>query len=222
MKNISLHKFWWLWIPVAGIALQIIIEMTLPMDVRSALHSEWGPHETLQFIVAAIACFISLRLLLEKEIRQDRFLFFWVSCAFLGTAYITGEEISWGQHIFEWGTPEFWSSVNDQEETNLHNASSWLDQKPRLLLEIGVIVGGLIIPLLKKYKPSALPQKFEKIYPPAILAVTALCAMVPKLIEKTGEAFDIQTFARVSEVQELYLFYFVLLYLICLKRHLKI
>ena len=31
------------------------------------------------------------------------------------------EEISWGQRIFGWETPEQWKEVNYQEETNLHN-----------------------------------------------------------------------------------------------------
>src|SRR3546814_4167282 len=54
---------------------------------------------------------------------------------------MAGEEASWGQHYAGWLTPDNWQALNDQGETNLHNTSSWLDQKPRTLLEIGVIVG---------------------------------------------------------------------------------
>jgi hypothetical protein len=32
-----------------------------------------------------------------------------------------GEEASWGQRIFGWRTPEMWSAINAQAETNLHN-----------------------------------------------------------------------------------------------------
>ncbi len=35
-----------------------------------------------------------------------------------------GEEISWGQRIFEWRTPEILQNLNAQEEFNLHNL--WL------------------------------------------------------------------------------------------------
>jgi len=31
------------------------------------------------------------------------------------------EEISWGQRIFAWGTPDWVSEINSQNETNLHN-----------------------------------------------------------------------------------------------------
>ena len=37
--------------------------------------------------------------------------------ALLGTM----EEISWGQRVFGWSTPKIVSSVNEQDETNLHN-----------------------------------------------------------------------------------------------------
>ena len=32
-----------------------------------------------------------------------------------------GEEISWGQRIFDWETPEYFLANNKQEETGLHN-----------------------------------------------------------------------------------------------------
>ncbi|WP_101067575.1 hypothetical protein [Roseovarius salinarum] len=35
--------------------------------------------------------------------------------------FAAGEEISWGQRIFGWGTPEFFAANNYQKETNLHN-----------------------------------------------------------------------------------------------------
>jgi hypothetical protein len=45
-------------------------------------------------------------------------------CLFSGAMFffILGmEEISWGQRIFNWETPEAWSKVNYQDETNVHN-----------------------------------------------------------------------------------------------------
>ncbi|WP_084417817.1 hypothetical protein [Henriciella litoralis] len=35
--------------------------------------------------------------------------------------FVAGEEISWGQWIFHWETPEAMAAVNLQHETNLHN-----------------------------------------------------------------------------------------------------
>jgi len=68
----------------------------------------------------------------------------------LGCIYFLGEEISWGQHLFGWETPDAWDAINDQSETNLHNTSGWLDQVPRTVLTIGIICGGIIYPLLRR------------------------------------------------------------------------
>lgn len=37
---------------------------------------------------------------------------------------IAGEELSWGQWLFGWSTPETWAQINAQKETNLHNLAS--------------------------------------------------------------------------------------------------
>ena len=219
--NSTLKPLYWLWFPILIIIGQILLEIFVPHEYMPALHSENGPHETLQFICALLGLIFAFKCLKSAIQQKSSFLIAWVSCFCFGCAYIAGEEISWGQHILEWSTPEFWGQVNDQNETNLHNTSSWLDQKPRLVLLVGTIVGGLIIPALAKFKPSALPQQFTIIYPPAILSVTAGFALLVKLTDKLQEAFDLSLLTRASEVEELYLFYFVLLYLILLNRTLK-
>lgn len=39
----------------------------------------------------------------------------------VGCLFVAGEEISWGQRIFGWGTPEALEKVNKQDETTIHN-----------------------------------------------------------------------------------------------------
>jgi len=39
----------------------------------------------------------------------------------LGCGFVSLEEISWGQHIFKWTTPELFSQFNMQNKTNIHN-----------------------------------------------------------------------------------------------------
>ena len=221
METSSLNKVFWLGVPLFILIGQIAIEWLVPFEHKGALHSEGGPHETLQFLFALGGLIYALRCLFHLIKNPQPFLMFWTACFALGCFYIAGEEVSWGQHIFEWGTPEFWSGINDQNETNLHNTSSWLDQKPRLILLIGVIVGGLIIPALRHTKADLLPKMFIRIYPPAILAPTALLALTVKVIDKIDEQLpETVIFSRASEVEELYLFYFVLLYLVILRRRL--
>lgn len=39
--------------------------------------------------------------------------------------FLAGEEISWGQRLFGWGTPEALTRANAQSETNLHNLNEF-------------------------------------------------------------------------------------------------
>ncbi len=72
---------------------------------------------------------------------------YWVLAWSLACIYFAGEEASWGQWYFHWNTPDFLIKLNNQGETNLHNMSSWLDQKPRVLVELFIFVAGFLIPL---------------------------------------------------------------------------
>lgn len=42
-----------------------------------------------------------------------------------------GEEISWGQRIFDWKTPNFFIEINRQGETNIHNIKVFNDPRYR-------------------------------------------------------------------------------------------
>lgn len=222
MNTKPLSPILWLAIPIAIIVAQTCIELFAPPGILGELHSETGPHEFIEFIFIGAAFFVAIYTLIKLRGTQQKWLTAWVGLAAVCCFYVAGEEISWGQHLLQWSTPEYWTHINDQQETNLHNTSSWFDQKPRFILLIGTVVGGLIIPLLQRTKPGALPKKFEIIYPPAILGVTAAFALGTNLIDKIFEAFtDLPLLSRGSEVEELYLFYFVLLYLIILSGRIK-
>jgi hypothetical protein len=220
--NKPLSKITWLWVPIILIMIQTWIELSFPAATLAHMHSEEGPHETLQAIILAAALGYAIACLTKINWQTQKHLGGWCALAAICCIYVLGEEISWGQHILQWSTPEYWAAINDQGETNLHNTSSWFDQKPRLLLLIGTITGGLIIPALQKYKPGTLPEKFTIIYPPATLGVTAAIALLVQLTDKLDDALtDTIIMVRASEVVEIYMFYFVMLYLITLYRRIK-
>lgn len=215
----TLSRTWWLFVPLAVIALQIPMEIFLPQDVLQLLHSEQGPHEFVEFVLLVIAFLIAAATLTRLKWPAQKWLVAWFGLAAVCCFYVAGEEVSWGQKFVQWSTPEFWAHFNDQNETNLHNTSSWFDQKPRIILLIGVIAGGLVIPFLRKFRPQWVTEKFAIIYPPAILGVTAFITLAVEVVDKIDEHLDgIIIFERASEVVELYLFYFVLMYLVVLRR----
>lgn len=219
MKGERLNKFWWLYAPLLLMALQISIRLFLPEQIRVNIDSEAGPQETLQFLVLIAGFLIALAALARIDWKTQKYLGLWLALSALCCFYVAGEEISWGQWLFHWTTPEYWTQVNDQNETNLHNTSSWLDQKPRLLLQLGILTGGIIIPLLRRFKPAWLPARFTIIYPPSFLFVTAFLALCVNISDRFDSAIDsIDLFTRASEVEELFMFWFVMVYLLVMRR----
>ena len=215
MTDSKLSPFWWLYVPLAFLLGQILLELSVPDGDRLArLHSESGPHELLQSLALGAGLVFAAKGLFEAGRGKNGLLGGWLALAFLCTFYVFGEEISWGQHLLNWDTPAYWAQFNDQNETNLHNTSAWLDQKPRLILFIGIVTGGLLIPLARRFAPRMLSARFSALYPSNALIVAALGVLVPYMVQKLAElAVGQGPFTRVSELQELYMYYFVALYL---------
>ena len=100
---------------------------------------ESGLFEWVQFAsysLASVLGFKSFLFLKKKSLRCQSYclLVFALMCAFIAL-----EEVSYGQHIFHWQTPDYFSSVNLQGETNLHNLSSIQGNS---LLEISFVLVG--------------------------------------------------------------------------------
>lgn len=205
-----------LWLPLA-IAVALVLAWHLaPRFYEAWLARETGLLEASHVLIPLVSAIYCLRILALAEARQDRLVFVWIVLGLLGSLYMAGEEASWGQHYAQWGTPEGWQAINDQGETNLHNTSSWLDQKPRTLLEIGVIVGGIVIPLLALWRPSIREGRFALLLPPLACLPVAVIAEVARMWERlqSDGLWDAVLFYRASEVQELYFSLFILFYLV--------
>ncbi len=215
----GIHPFVWLWLPILWMAGQIAAELIFSKEALLRFHSENGMHEWLQFAMMIGVFIIAMRTLISMDRKKSPFLVGWMLAAAIGSFYVAMEEISWGQWIFNWSTPEHFEEINYQNETNLHNTSKWLNQKPRLLLEVGVIAGGILIPLLHWIKPSWLPKRFKIIYPPNFMCVIACVYVLGKFSQKFSRmAFDTKIFARSSEIEELYIYFFVFLYMIIMHK----
>ncbi len=65
----------------------------------------------------AMLFLLALRMLAVRELR---FAFVFALAA-LAVLFVAGEELSWGQSIFDWGTPSTFREKNFQGETNVHN-----------------------------------------------------------------------------------------------------
>ena len=219
----SLSAWWWLWLPLAGAIGILAVEYLFPANARGWIVSERGLVEFLHIVIPLASTILALRLLLRPQHRRYRWLWIWLVLASLGSFYVAGEEASWGQHYLRWATPESWQAVNDQGETNLHNTSSWFDQKPRMLLELGIVIGGIVIPLAALKWPAIRRVRFGIILPPMLCLPSTVLAELTRLSERVLDVVQpgTQLFTRASEVQETYFYVFILLYLIVLGRRLR-
>lgn len=85
-------------------------------------------------------------------LRQSPYRWFFLVLA-LAAFYAAGEEISWGQRLLGFASPEFFDEYNTQEETNLHNfltgpVDTWTNDLVKYCFAAAVVGYGLLYPLL--------------------------------------------------------------------------
>lgn len=216
----ALSSWLWLGLPLAATAGLIALAQAAPGFYRAYMTPETGILELLHVVEPAFGAVLAAGLLVHPTVRARGWLTAWLGAALVGCIYVAGEEASWGQHLFAWTTPESWQPLNDQGETNLHNVSSWFDQKPRAMLELAVIVGGIALPVVRRQGRFLGAGRLAYLVPPLICTPVAVMAELVRLDEAgawlAGSPSGL--FYRGSEVQELFFYYFVVLYLLTLRR----
>ncbi len=137
----------------------------------------------------------------------------------LGFFYIAGEEISWGQHLFKWDTPQWIGEANRQNETNLHNLHLSLDRIPKTIIGVGIVLSGILWPLFSHYRGVKIENSegdWYWLWPTSVVRVTAVCFLIVWLLDRlmvqtdllSGEGYSI----GFQEHREMIMLYFLLLY----------
>ena len=215
--NKDLPKPVWLLLPFVVALLPYVARM-ISVESDKYVYSELGIIENLTFVflcVAIITCFVFLTSKKKYNFLSFRY---WIILFLLGTIYYAGEEISWGQHYFGWATPESWKDVNDQQETNLHNTAAIFDQIPRTLLSIAALIGGVLIPIYRRFK-NHIPNEqsfFDWLFPTYVCIPAALLSMLVSWHEKPYEFLNVSIPAvldiRAGETKECLLALFMMIY----------
>jgi len=173
---------------------------------------------TVLFLVTAIGfCIASLSR--TNRLQLSGFLKAWLFMLIMGAAYFALEEISYGQHMFGWGTAEAWKELNDQDETNLHNVHSLFDQVPRALLSLGILIGGVILPLYRRFRDIKLDEssRFYWQWPTIDCVTIGLLVILIRPILSVVESDAINT----GEMKENLIALFILLYCISIHSRLR-
>lgn len=218
----ELPAWLWLWFPMVIIFLIITGYLVDPGVTRFLVGDEQGFIEPATVIILLPAVYFGFQAVLYNEKPIGFIIRMWILLVTLACIYIAGEEISWGQQLFQWETPDFISRINDQKETNIHNINSWFDQKPRLLLELWVFAGGILMPvwrLWRNRKYSSDNWQFW-FWPSVTCLPTAILAILVKMPERLDNYFNIYgiMYLRYSELQEFYFALFLFIYLYSLKK----
>lgn len=213
----EIHKLVWLVLPI-GVAAMPYIARFISLDTDRYMYSETGIIENITVIFLLTAIIACLLFLFSKDRLHISGFKVWMVIFLLGAIYYAGEEMSWGQHFFGWGTPEQWKEFNDQQETNLHNTSAIFDQIPRTLLSLAALVGGVLIPIYRKVK-NHVPSKesfFDWLLPTYVCLPAALLSLLVSWHEKVYKIFDINIPAvldiRAGETKECLLALFMMMY----------
>lgn len=216
----GLPRWLWLWFPPLLLLIIVPLKILAPTFYNVWIDGELGLIELATPVVSIAGAIVGFVLLRRAALLPTRRIRIWVLLVSLGCVYFAGEELSWGQHLFGWSTPAYLEEVNDQEETNLHNISSWFDQKPRMLLEFWVLIGGVVWPLLRR--PTTPPGRDSYWFWPTIEVLpSAALAILIRLPERLKSLFGIEQLPlelRFSEPQEYYFALFLLIYLASMLR----
>lgn len=126
---------------IAAVPIMIMLGMIAMVPVPDLfvwITAENSVMEWLQFLLILVSSLIFARL--SWRLFQSRQTMIGALCLAmaLGTFFVAGEEIAWGQHIFGWRTPEALKAVNVQQETTLHNISS-----AHVIFVYGMMLAGL-------------------------------------------------------------------------------
>jgi hypothetical protein len=123
--------------------------------------------EWAQVALFLMAAFLSYRIA-SVHLADRRYLMTAVFILLAGCMFFSaGEEISWGQRLFGWETPEAWRERNIQEETTIHNLSPLRWGFHALTLLIGIY--GAYTPFLYEYVVEARRRLQEPFVPPLFL-----------------------------------------------------
>lgn len=214
----------WLWLAFPPM---LVVAMVLTSLASDQAFGAWfkrkeGPIEWATVVVLLPAMAAGVAVWRRRHALPTRWLGWWMGLVGLGSLYYAGEEISWGQQIFQWETPEFLAERNRQNETNLHNliGAGVFEVLPRNLLEQWILWGGVMLPLADRWRgiirsPRSWSYWFWPTWCCLPTALLAILIRVPDRVDRlTGKQLAMLRDLRLSEPQEYYFALFLMMYLL--------
>jgi hypothetical protein len=207
--------------PAIYIAIAVYIALAyLTLALGNNVHAALIPEDhyfelvgALSFLITSVLFFYGF-LVARRTLEKDgvslikRFVYLGLALLFFLGA---GEEISWGQRMLGFQTPEPLSEVNRQEEFNLHNLSAWESSDffdPDRLFDIFWFLFAvftpavaLVMPSFKRFASRFIPVVFWGIG--VLFLYNYLWAKLAKALFSAAYTFERISFAQaVQEIKE--------------------
>src|SRR5687768_2599631 len=146
--------FWSVGAPLASYAAYVALVVAVPETWRLWLISEVGPIElgtaALFLAAAGVAMVLAWRAASVPPVYRALF------CLFaLGGVFVALEELSYGQHMAGWSSPEWVAERNARQETNLHNLyDNFISRRMRTAANLSFPLMAVALPLFLRRRGS--------------------------------------------------------------------
>ena len=197
-----------LWIPIVGglLTLVLIVHRAAYYWFLDEDHvAEWTQ---FGFVLAGSGLATMATLLHVK--RREYKMAILLGLVALALFAISGEEISWGQRVFNFGTPADLAGVNAQGEFNVHDITSGGLPIEDIFkfLEMAVAAVGFILSVLVRFQPRILTgRRWSAWSPPLFLAPAFLVAFLYRFFRFTLYSKDKPVIVHFQEWIELCLYF---------------
>lgn len=216
-QTVARHIVHW-GFPLFCVATLYMAYLMGPDALQRWVISPYGFLENIPSIFLLIAIGYCISMLRWPHVRAERALVVWLLAYIVAAIYFGGEDENWGQYWLNINVPEYFLEHNKERELNLHNMSSWFNQKPRLIMELWAIVACLLVPLGWTWPKRATARFVPEILWPTTRRFIPLISLVLALDlfgkwEKRYTYMGLDSMdIRVSEIQEMLLAYLMVLY----------
>ncbi|QYG92956.1 hypothetical protein HC251_11295 [Iamia sp. SCSIO 61187] len=126
----------------------------------------------------------------------------WVAFA-AALVFIAGEEISWGQRVFDLDTPAALEGRNHQGESNVHNIRVVQDSINVGFMLVGLYGSVVAVTLRRRLEEVRRPPWFDLVVPPMVLSSAFLLVFAYKLLRLVALQSPRFTIVKYGEVIEL-------------------
>jgi hypothetical protein len=177
----------WIVLPASVVVLYFLLWWLAPWVFFTFVASEQGLVELATACFFGGAAFVALRLCVAAELPPPYRILYGLFAAV--ALFVALEEISYGQHLFRWTSPEFFQQYNQQGEMNLHNLmGSRPSKRLHLAADLGTAAGFVLLPLVlmlarrrRGISAAHMPALVRKVFADAYVPGTWTYYLVPGL-----------------------------------------